>query len=116
MLQHTNLDGGAGSAQDFEHGRITWGTVGEYTAWKLVAEPGWRYSEHLGPLEGTETCQEDHVLFVLSGRMGTRTDDGEELESGPGDAVRLPPGHDAWTVGEESLVVVGADPAERPGR
>ncbi|MCF6506317.1 cupin domain-containing protein [Blastococcus sp. MG754426] len=110
MLEHTNLDTGAGSVQEFEHGHLAWGAVGEYTAWKLTAGPGWRYSQHVGPLEGTGRCQEDHVLFVVSGRMGTRMDDGEELESGPGDAVRIPPGHDAWTVGEDTLVALGVDP------
>lgn len=110
MLQHTSLDTSAESVQEFAHGRIVWGTVGEYTAWRLTAEPGWRYSEHVGPAEGTPSCQEDHLLFIVSGRMGTRMDSGEELESGPGDAVRVPPGHDAWTVGEDTLVVLGVDP------
>jgi mannose-6-phosphate isomerase-like protein (cupin superfamily) len=110
MLEHTNLDTAAEERQDFEHGTLTWGGVGEYTAWKLTAEAGWRYSEHLGPLEDTETCQEGHLLFIVAGRMGTLMDDGEELESGPGDAVRIPPGHDAWTAGDETLIVVGVDP------
>jgi mannose-6-phosphate isomerase-like protein (cupin superfamily) len=110
VLQHTNLDTGVESEQEFEHGRLTWGTVGEYTAWKLTAEPGWRYSQHLGPLEGTESCQEDHLVFIVSGRMGTWMDNGEELENGPGDAVRIPPGHDAWTVGEDTLIALGVDP------
>lgn len=110
MLDHTNLDDGPESVQEFQRGHLTWGTVGAYTAWKLTAEPGWRYSEHLGPLEGTKSCQEDHVLFVLSGRMGTRMDSGEVCESGPGEAVRVPPGHDAWTIGDETLIAVGVDP------
>ena len=112
MLQHTNVDAGAESVQEFPHGDIRWGPVGGYTAWKLTAEPGWCYSEHLGPLEGTEICQEDHMLFIVSGRMGIRMENGEELETGPGDAVRLPPGHDVWTIGDETLVAVGVDPAD----
>jgi mannose-6-phosphate isomerase-like protein (cupin superfamily) len=110
MLEHANLDTDVASVQDFEHGRIAWAGVGEYTAWKMMAGPGWRYSRHLGPLEGTPTCPEDHMLFVVSGRMGIRMDSGEERETGPGEAVRLPPGHDVWTVGEDTLVVLGVDP------
>jgi D-lyxose ketol-isomerase len=33
-------------------------------------------------------------------------DDGTKLEFGPGDAMSLPPGHDAWIVGDEKCVVV----------
>jgi mannose-6-phosphate isomerase-like protein (cupin superfamily) len=109
MLEQTNLETGAESLQEFELGRISWAVVGEYTAWRLTAEPGWRYSQHLGPLEGTGSCPEDHMLFIVSGRMRTRMDDGDELESGPGDAVRISPGHDAWTVGQETLVALGVD-------
>jgi uncharacterized cupin superfamily protein len=46
------------------------------------------------------------MLYILSGRMGVRMDDGSELEVGPGDVAIIPAGHDAWTVGEESCVAV----------
>lgn len=50
------------------------------------------------------------MLVVVQGRTGILMDGGEELETGPGDAVRLPPGHDAWTVGDDTLVALGVDP------
>lgn len=110
MLEQTNLDA-TESVQEFAHGRMATGTVGEYSAWKLVAEPGWRFSRDNGPDLDVPSCPGDHLLFIVSGRMGTRMDTGEELESGTGDAVRVSPGHDAWTIGDDTLIALGVDPA-----
>ena len=69
-------------------------------------EPGWRWSECVKPLAGTDTCQVRHTGYVLSGRMNIVMDDGTEAEVGPGDFFHIPPGHDAWTVGDEACVMV----------
>lgn len=69
-------------------------------------EPGWRWSEHVKPIAGTESCQVDHIGYVLEGRMRLRMDDGTEQEFGAGDSFHMPPGHDAWTVGEQSCVLL----------
>jgi quercetin dioxygenase-like cupin family protein len=69
-------------------------------------EPGWRWSEHVKPLSGTDSCQVEHIGYVFKGRMKVVMDSGEELEVGPGDVFHMPPGHDAWTVGEEPCVVL----------
>jgi quercetin dioxygenase-like cupin family protein len=69
-------------------------------------EPGWRWSEHVKPIAGTESCQAAHVGYFISGRMRVVMDDGTEDEFGPGDLMICPPGHDAWTVGDEACVVV----------
>jgi quercetin dioxygenase-like cupin family protein len=69
-------------------------------------EPGWRWSEHVKPLSGTATCQVPHIGYVLQGRMNVVCDDGQELEVGPGDVFNMPPGHDAWIVGDEPCVVL----------
>ncbi len=53
-----------------------------------------------------------HVGYVISGRMKVVMDDGSEMEYGPDDALVIPPGHDAWIVGEEPCVILdfaGAD-------
>jgi mannose-6-phosphate isomerase-like protein (cupin superfamily) len=80
--------------------------VGEATVGRGVFEPGWRWSLSVKPLAGTDSCQAHHTLYVLSGRMGVRMEDGSELEIGSGDAAVIPPGHDAWTIGEEACVAV----------
>jgi hypothetical protein len=69
-------------------------------------EPGWRWSEHLKPIAGTDSCQAPHLLYCLSGRMRIETDSGEQGEIGPGDVAAIEPGHDAWTVGDEPCVAV----------
>jgi quercetin dioxygenase-like cupin family protein len=54
-------------------------------------EPGWRWSEHVKPLSGTESCQVEHIGYVLEGRMKVVMDSGEELEVAPGDVFHMPP-------------------------
>jgi quercetin dioxygenase-like cupin family protein len=69
-------------------------------------EPGWRWADHVKTLSGTESCRVEHIGYVLSGRMRVVMDDGAEIEVGPGDVFHMPPGHDAWTVGDEACVLV----------
>ena len=77
------------------------GTVGRATFL-----PGWRWSEHVKPIADTDTCEAAHTGYFVSGRMNVVMDDGEEIEYGPGDFGVIPPGHDAWTVGDEPCVVI----------
>lgn len=69
-------------------------------------EPGWKWSNDVKPLAGTDSCQVAHVGYVVSGRMVVRMDDGTEHELQPGEVLNIPPGHDAWTVGDEPCVMV----------
>jgi hypothetical protein len=69
-------------------------------------EPGWRWSENIKPIAGTDSCQVSHLGYVISGRMKIFMDDGSEAECGPGDVVAIPPGHDAEVVGDESCILV----------
>lgn len=70
-------------------------------------EPGWHWTEHVGPIAGTDSCQSHHLLYVISGRMRIRMDgETEEREIGPDDVARIEPGHDAWTVSDEACVLV----------
>ena len=73
---------------------------------RATFEPGWRWSKHVKPIAGTDSCQAPHMGYVISGRMGVRMDDGEETEFGPGDFMICPPGHDAWITGDEACVVI----------
>ena len=79
--------------------RMAGATVGRF-----AFEPGWRWSECIKPVAGTDSCQARHVGVVQSGRMNVRHDDGTELEIGPGDAYVIEPGHDAWVLGDEAFV------------
>jgi quercetin dioxygenase-like cupin family protein len=73
---------------------------------RATFQPGWRWSEHVKPIAGTDSCQAAHLGYVVSGRQKVLMDDGTELEIGPGDVVSIPPGHDGWTVGNEPCVVL----------
>lgn len=69
-------------------------------------EPGWRWSLHVKPIAGTASCEAEHTAFCVSGRMHVRMNDGEEFDFAPGDYAHIPPGHDAWTTGNEACVLV----------
>ncbi|MEU7568777.1 cupin domain-containing protein [Streptomyces fradiae] len=73
---------------------------------RAVFEPGWRWSEHVKPLAGTESCQAAHTGYVVSGRMKVVMDSGESVEVAPGDFVSIEPGHDAWVVGDDPCVML----------
>jgi hypothetical protein len=55
----------------------------------------------VAPITGTRSCQHRHLGYAISGSLGVRMDDGTELTIGPGDAYEIPPGHDAWVIGDE---------------
>ena len=78
--------------------------LGGTTAARFTMEPGWRWSECVKPVAGTDSCQVHHVGFVQSGSMHIVHEDGTELELGAGSAYEILPGHDAWVVGEEGCV------------
>jgi len=78
--------------------------MGTTTAGRFAFEPGWRWSDCVKPVVGTDSCQLRHVGVVQSGRLVIAHEDGTELEIGPGDAYVIEPGHDAWVVGDERFV------------
>ena len=67
-------------------------------------EPGWKWSENVKPIAGTDSCEVSHLGYMLQGRMRVFMDDGTEGEAGLGDVVAIPPGHDAEVVGDEACV------------
>ncbi len=80
--------------------------VGGRTVGRGVFEPGWKWSENVKPIAGTDSCQVSHLGYVISGRMRVVMDDGTDGEVGPGDVCAIPPGHDAEVVGDEPCVLV----------
>lgn len=80
--------------------------LGEETVGYATFQPGWKWSKDMKPKVGTESCQSTHNMYVLSGRMMVRMEDGSEFEISQGDATFIAPGHDAWVVGDEPCVCV----------
>lgn len=92
------------------HGHAVIGSAGAMTLMKGTFEPGWRWSQDVGPIAGTASCQTRHLGYVLAGRMHVTGDDGTETEIGAGELFDLPAGHDAWVVGDEACVMVDISP------
>src|ERR671924_123968 len=98
-----NLDSPS-ETRTFEKGRVETYRVGPMTLGRATYEPGWKWSEHVGPGTGERSCPVEHVGFVVSGRAVAKMDDGDESLMTPGDFFHVPPGHDSWVVGDERYV------------
>jgi hypothetical protein len=92
--------------REFPHGKAEILKVGGAEIGRLTLQPGWRWSNDVKPIAGTDLCEAPHMQYQVSGRMHVVMGDGTEFESGPGDVTSLPEGHDAWVVGDEPVVVV----------
>jgi len=71
---------------------------------RATAEPGWKWSLHIGPHAKTERCQMDHIIYMLSGKLVIQDEDGQETSFTAGDVGHIPPGHDAWVGGSDNAV------------
>ncbi len=92
--------------REFPNGNLGSATVGGVTFALATYEPGWKWSVHVKPKAGTEWCEVPHTLYEISGRMGIKTKDGQEIAIEPGDVAHIPPGHDGWVVGGEPAVAI----------
>jgi len=90
----------------FENGKLELVTLGGVTFGRATFQPGWKWSKSLRPLVNTKSCQGPHLQYHVSGRLHVVMDDGGEQEFGPGDVSLIPPGHDAWVVGDEPVIVI----------
>ncbi|HTZ42998.1 MAG TPA: nuclear transport factor 2 family protein [Jatrophihabitans sp.] len=93
-----------------DHGHAILGSAGGLTVLRGVFEPGWRWTSDVAPIAGTASCQTRHLGYIESGRMQVRLDDGTELTMAAGDLFDLPPGHDAWVLGDEPCVMYDYSP------
>jgi hypothetical protein len=103
--EHKSFDS-PDETREFPHGRAEILNIGGGEVGRLVFEPGWRWSNDVKPLAGTTSCEAPHFQYHLTGKLAIRMDDGTEFIAGPGAITSLPSGHDAWVVGDESVVVV----------
>jgi mannose-6-phosphate isomerase-like protein (cupin superfamily) len=78
----------------------------DFVIGKGVFEPGWKWSNDVKPLAETSSCQAEHHGYCISGTMVIRMDNGDQFEIRAGDAFTIPPGHDAWVIGEEACEMV----------
>ena len=92
-------------------GRAQLVSLGDQIVVRGQLEPGWRWSNDWRPIMGTPSCLMPHTGLVLSGRMRFEMDDGSAADLGPGDVYSIPPGHDAWVVGDEPVRTIDWAPA-----
>jgi uncharacterized cupin superfamily protein len=90
----------------FDKGKIDIANVGDAVIGRFELQPGWRWSAAVKPLVQTEWCEQNHVAYIVSGRLKVKLRDGTEDEQAAGDAVFTPAGHDAWVVGDEPVVMI----------
>jgi len=96
-----------------DKGRFELVTLGGMTIGRATYEPGWRWSEHVGPKVGQTRCSVEHVGLVVSGAATAAFDDGRVFELRAGSLFYIPAEpHDSWVLGDEpyvSLHFMGAD-------
>ena len=96
----------------FEKGKLEVVKLEKGVIGRATFEPGWKWSTCVKPIAKTKSCQTAHFGYIVSGRMKVVMDDGTDTEYGPGDAMSISPGHDAWIVGDESCVAIDVTGAE----
>ena len=92
--------------REFERGQLDLLRIGGAEIGRLTLRPGWRWSDHVKPLAGTDLCEAPHFQYHVQGVLHVVMADGSEFDARPGDVTALPQGHDAWVVGDEPVVVV----------
>jgi hypothetical protein len=81
-------------------------TVGGHTVGRGEFEPGWKWSNNLKPIAGTDSCEVSHLGYCMQGQMRIYMDDGSQYDINAGDTAAIPPGHDAEVVGDEECIVI----------
>lgn len=87
-----------------DKGKVDVVKLGDDQVMRNTFKPGWRWSESVKPIAKTDSCQVNHILYVVSGKIAVRMDDGTSAEFGQGDVGVIPAGHDAWVVGDVPCV------------
>jgi hypothetical protein len=98
--------GAADETREFERGVLDLLRIGGAEIGRLTLQPGWRWSDHVKPLAGTDLCEAPHFQYHVQGVLHVVMADGAEFDARPGEVTALPQGHDAWVVGDEPVVVV----------
>ncbi|MDD5054791.1 MAG: cupin domain-containing protein [Candidatus Peribacteraceae bacterium] len=90
----------------FPKGKLELVKIGKDTFGRATFEPGWKWSTSVKPIVKTDSCEAPHINFHIAGRLMIVMDDGTKQEFGPGEISIVPPGHDAWTVGDQAAEII----------
>lgn len=86
----------------FPHGEVRLVTIDDVVFGYFTLQPGWKWSEDVRPIAGTAQCEHRHVGYVIRGQLHVTMKDGSTMDFVAGDTYEIPPGHDAWVVGDET--------------
>lgn len=92
--------------RNFNKGKLELVHIGGAVIGRATFLPGWKWSECVKPIAGTQLCMAAHFGYQLSGTLVTLMNDGTETTSRAGDVLSIPPGHDAWVLGDEPAVLI----------
>lgn len=92
--------------RSFPNGQADVVRLDESVIGRAVYEPGWRWSTAMPAIAGTATCQLHHLGYSISGAIHVVTNDGQAIDIPPNSVYEIPPGHDAWVLGDEPWVTV----------
>lgn len=92
--------------REFPMGKVEVLKFDDAVVGRATLQPGWQWSKSLKNIAGTESCEAPHFQYHVSGTLHVKMDDGKEIECKAGDVSMIPPGHDAWVVGSEPVVLI----------
>ena len=91
--------------RNFEKGKFEIVKIGGLLIGKASYEPGWKWSQHVGPNSATPLCDVEHVGMVLQGTATAAFENGEVIHLKAGSLFHIPADpHDSWVVGDEPYV------------
>jgi hypothetical protein len=96
----------ADEIREFPSGRLELLRIGGSDVGRMVLQPGWRWSEHVRPIAGTDWCEAPHFQYHAAGTLHVEMADGSAFDATAGQVTALPSGHDAWVVGDEPVVLI----------
>lgn len=115
-LQHKRFDQ-ADEVRPYKGGRTEIFEMDDFVIGRMIMEPDWNWHDDVRPIAGTDRCMYHHLGYVISGVLRVQMEDGTEADIGPNEMFEIPPGHDAWVMGDEPWVAVdfrGARSYARP--
>ena len=104
-LERKNFETEADEVSTPNNARVETVNVLGQRVMKLTVQPGWKWSQDIKPIVGTDSCQASHLGVIVSGKVCVKHDDGTEMSYSAGDAYSIAPGHDGWVEGNEEAVV-----------
>ena len=97
--------------REIPYGRLETYDMGEIRIGRSILQPGWRWSESIKPIAHTGLCEARHIGICVSGKAQIRMREGAELLIEAGQCYEVPPGHDAWVIGDEPWITIDWEPS-----